>query len=724
MKNLVTYVLISFLIVGSLTSSIAQEAEKVFQQAMMKEEGEGNLTEAIDMYNTLVDDTSVAREMRANALLHIGICNEKLGKENALNVYQKIISDYSDQVDIVSIARKKVLLLKGSTTAKLNTGLVSERIEKDVNGDHWLYKFSPNGRYYLYTCTENNTDELMIYDLQTGRRDSLTTGNRTGYGFDNTQPWGARWSPNGEKIAYNWGYWGHSPKGNKIREIHLIDKNGDNKQVILTGKEGEIPELQGFTNDGKNLFGTLEIQKNDEKIQQLVLISIVNKNYEVLKNFGIRHTGYFSYSPDGKYLLYEKSKLNSRNRDVFVMSMTDMKETQITNNNTNNWEPVWSPNGDQILFLSDRIGSNGLYKIAFENGKSLGKPKLIKDNLGDRGGLMGVSNNGAVYYHTETRRNDIYTIDLDEKFNNNVNKITQITNPALKQGGGVAKYSKDGRYISYLSRNPNIHKPGNEEIDFNLGDKYYIHIYDTKTMTSKLLNLDLYFNHHSWKYRYHVPSWSYHEKKLLVHGMIKENYEGGFFAVDVDTEKITPILTVPNCKQGTEYKLFGNSMVFSKSNKDKIFYSSPNWKHLMEYNMTTKEEKSIVHIEDGFWFEGFLDDAETKCIAYNRFGKFISDINTKETIKIGEKDMGWHLGASTDKKYNFYFLNNGRETKILKRVSVDGSEADKEINFDDYFQNNATYDTFDNLHPTKNEMLLEVNLSSGTDIYKLTNVFE
>jgi len=720
MKTLLKYLLISMICLGSLATIVAQSGETLFEQGMMKEEAEGNLTEAIEIYSKLIDDSSVDRSISANALLHLGICYEKLGEGNAINAYQKIISEYSDQKDIASLARKKMQSLKSNTNIKLSTGLISERLEKDVNGEYWLDNFSPDGRYYLYTNAINNVAELMICDLQTGKRDSLTTGNVTKYGVDSSQPWGSKWSLKGNKIAYNWGLWGLSPKDAKIREIHLIDKNGDNKQVILSGQEGEIPNLEGFTNDGKSLLGTLLIEESDKKTQQLVLISIADKNFEVLKNFGKRHASNFSYSPDGKYLLYDKAQLKLGNRDIFVMSMDDMMETQITKNNTNNWEPKWSPNGDQILFLSDRIGTKGLYKIAFENGKPIGKPKNIKNNLGDSISMMGISTDGSVYYEAENGRNDVFTIDLDEKFNNDIYKVTQITNPALKSGGGLAKYSKDGRYISYLG-NPNIINTSNEEVDFNLGHKYYINIYDTKTKTSKLLNLDIYLNHNGYKYMYHVPSWSYHENKLLVHGRIKENYEGGFFTVDVLTEKITAVLTVPDCKEGTNYKRFGNSMVFSKSNKDKIYYSSPDWKYLMEYNRVTKEEKSIVHIEDGFWFEGFLDDAETKCIALNRFGKFISDVNTKETIKVAEKEIGWSLGNSEDKKYNYY----ANYPNKLTRVCVDASEPDREILFDDYFQNAASFNMMlIDLHPKKNEILLGVSISSGTEIYKLTNVFD
>ena len=137
--------------------------------------------------------------------------------------------------------------------------------------------------------------------------------------------------------------------------------------------------------------------------------------------------------------------------------------------------------------------------------------------------------------------------------------------------------------------------------------------------------------------------------------------------------------------------------------------------------MVTKEERSIVHIEDGFWFNGFMDDAETQCIALNRFGQFIADVNTKKVVKVGEKEMGWALGSSKDKKYHYY----GQYPNKLTRVRVDGSEPDQEIIFDEYFQNATSYNIMVlDLHPNKNEILLGVGTSSGTDIYKLTNVFD
>ena len=87
MKNLVKYLLISFLIVGSLTSSTAQEAEKVFQQGMMKEEGEGNLTEARKKDEVIHFEKSKGEKVKKHF-------NKEIGKLQRMNPQ---VAEYSIQ---------------------------------------------------------------------------------------------------------------------------------------------------------------------------------------------------------------------------------------------------------------------------------------------------------------------------------------------------------------------------------------------------------------------------------------------------------------------------------------------------------------------------------------------------------------------------------------------------------------------------------------------------
>ena len=91
MKKLLICLLIFGYTITQQTALQAQNVEKLFQQGLIQEEGEGNLEEAITIYNTIAKDVSADRKLRAKALLHVGICYEKLGNQNARKTYQKLI---------------------------------------------------------------------------------------------------------------------------------------------------------------------------------------------------------------------------------------------------------------------------------------------------------------------------------------------------------------------------------------------------------------------------------------------------------------------------------------------------------------------------------------------------------------------------------------------------------------------------------------------------------
>ena len=101
MKKLFICLLVLGFILSFQTPILAQNSEKLFQQGMMKEEGEGNLEEAIVLYNMVANNVSAERNIRAKSLLQVGICYEKLGNKNARKTYQKLISEFSDQTAIV-----------------------------------------------------------------------------------------------------------------------------------------------------------------------------------------------------------------------------------------------------------------------------------------------------------------------------------------------------------------------------------------------------------------------------------------------------------------------------------------------------------------------------------------------------------------------------------------------------------------------------------------------
>ena len=92
--------LIQFLLICAVSFSVdidimfAQSAEQTFQQAVILEEAQGDLEGAIDLYTALAEDASAERSLRARALLKSGLCYEKLGRKNAIRVYEKLVSEF------------------------------------------------------------------------------------------------------------------------------------------------------------------------------------------------------------------------------------------------------------------------------------------------------------------------------------------------------------------------------------------------------------------------------------------------------------------------------------------------------------------------------------------------------------------------------------------------------------------------------------------------------
>src|SRR5512139_2908342 len=71
----------------------SQSASAVFEQALLKENAEGSLKEAIAIFSRIAGDKTADPAIRARAQLHVGICHEKLGDAQARGAYEQLIAD-------------------------------------------------------------------------------------------------------------------------------------------------------------------------------------------------------------------------------------------------------------------------------------------------------------------------------------------------------------------------------------------------------------------------------------------------------------------------------------------------------------------------------------------------------------------------------------------------------------------------------------------------------
>ncbi len=137
-----------------------------------KEDVDGDLKSAMDIYQKIAADTSAPRDVRAKALLRLAGCDEKLGRQ-AKQVYEQIVHDYADQ-PAAAQARNRLALLKKQENPAIPTTMSVRKIEWaglgemspcDTDGHRAVYR-AADGNLYFGDLTGQN--KHLVFKVQPG----------------------------------------------------------------------------------------------------------------------------------------------------------------------------------------------------------------------------------------------------------------------------------------------------------------------------------------------------------------------------------------------------------------------------------------------------------------------------------------------------------------------------------------------------------------------------
>jgi Tol biopolymer transport system component len=191
-------------------------------------------------------------------------------------------------------------------------------------------------------------------------------------------PWWPSWSPDGQWIAF--------AMDGSIWKARVGDSTA--YEVIYAKEYLSSPE---WSPDGKWIAYTAD---DDSKSINLMLF-----NVETGKSTALT-TGSFenlepAWSPDGKRLAYVSTEPNGW-FNIFVMNISNGEKGKVTpittdhkfgrarlyfSDNDIHISPTWSPDGKELIFISDRdipLGSGGIWRAPVEaNVMNSGKAKLI-----------------------------------------------------------------------------------------------------------------------------------------------------------------------------------------------------------------------------------------------------------------------------------------------------------------------------------------------------------
>ncbi len=431
--------LVVAILAGLLTSSLAiaqkdDQAEVLMQAAHQKQLVEGQLEQAIQLYKRIVQEHPGNRVVAAKALLEMGQCYEKLGNTEARKAYERLLRDYGDQNEPAAQARARLAALTGNA-ASGGSQMMARRVwaGPDVHvfvDVHVMGSLSPDGRYL--SCVDATTGDLALRDLVTGKMRRLTNeGSRP-------EVKAAAISRDGKEVAYNWPIKGGYP------DLRVVRVDGSAPRVLYSVKGKGFAAPYDWSPDGKYVLTRLYIDPN---ILQIAVISKEDGSVHVLKTLDGLPTN-IKFSADGRYIAYDLQQRGTR--DIFLLAADGSREIHLIQHPADDQLLGWTPDGNHILFASDRSGTMSAWMIRVADGKPQGSPELVKPDIG-RITPIGFTPAGSFYYGLTVGTGDVYTAEFDLA----TGKV--LTDPQIATqryvGWNISPaWSPDGQYLAYISR--------------------------------------------------------------------------------------------------------------------------------------------------------------------------------------------------------------------------------------------------------------------------------
>jgi len=107
-------------------------ASVLLSSAIYEEEVSGNLDKAIELYLDILKKYPDDRPAAAKALYHLGLVNEKMGKQKAGEYFTRLVKTYPDQKELVSLAKAKLTRIDSSTSEATLKAEQSFRLAGDL----------------------------------------------------------------------------------------------------------------------------------------------------------------------------------------------------------------------------------------------------------------------------------------------------------------------------------------------------------------------------------------------------------------------------------------------------------------------------------------------------------------------------------------------------------------------------------------------------------------
>ncbi|MEK7723708.1 MAG: protein kinase, partial [Acidobacteriota bacterium] len=270
----------------------------------------------------------------------------------------------------------------------------------DQSGIEYFPSISPDGKEFVYASdTKGNFD---IYWQRIGGKgvNNLTENSRA----DDTQP---SFSPDGKKIAFRSE---RSPLG-----IYVMEATGGNLHQVA-----DFGFHPSWSPDGKEIVvSTFGLDAPNVRVSSPNSLWVVNIESRVKREVLKNEATFPTWSPNGKRIAYWFYPTGIGRRDIATISADGRGEPIILTKDfaVSNWNPVWSPDGKFLYFVSDKNGNWNFWRIPMDenSGQPLGEPEpIVTPSKSSRHLAFSADGKKMIYVQSEAQSN-IQGIEFDEK---------------------------------------------------------------------------------------------------------------------------------------------------------------------------------------------------------------------------------------------------------------------------------------------------------------------
>ncbi len=636
----------------------AQTAHDLFQQALVKERADGDLRGAIAIYEHIVRAFTEDRTLMAKALVQMGQCYEKLGSTEAERAYRRVVREFADQDDLVVRAQSRLAALQRAALAADAPSITTRRVSVGMNvGAH---DPTPDGKHLVWGDFQG-TMNLAVREVATGKSRYLTQDAR--YTPTWATAYGGRVSRDGEWVAYGFS---EQDQGGSLR---VVGMDGENQRELLREK-GCWAQPHGWTSDGKHIAARWDCwsESNPDGTFKMVLVSVADARVRLLREVPSQRYGFRSWlSPDDRYLVYHGPvEQDDGNFDIWLLPLDGGDNVPLIQHPADDGLLGWVPGTDQVLFLSDRDGTNDLWAVSVKDGANAGSPRKVRRDVGGVS-AVGFSEDGSFFYSVFTRWFGTSVAPFD--VHTGMADLEAAT--PLLGSNREPHWSPDGEYLAFVAEpQPPESKRGRMSIR-------HLATGEQRELAAHL------------RVRW-VGDWSPDGRSILASARDTARddptYAGALFAVDAESGRATQLFAFP---EGFGSGLPGVSAVWSPDGKS-IIYSIEG--RLVHRELGSGEERELYRDSliiwrplelspDGRALAFVVDDAPG---VPGVDGLVVLDLESGDAHRIvasadltSGKDIG--LQWTPDSKYLLFSqrMGEGNDSRSdVLRVAVSGGEPE------------------------------------------------